>query len=147
MSIKKKKILTSLVFVILILSVGNGCSSTPGVIEAEFGKEFTLSIGQEANISGGAFKIGFEDVIEDSRCPLNVFCVWEGRANILARVSINETGYRVVLSEPGLADKAMDILLNHALVFHLEPHPQEPDNISKDSYRMRLTVYRNLTSG
>lgn len=143
-----KKILTGPVLIILILLSSNGCSSTPGVIEAELGKEFALSIGQEANISGESFRIGFEDVIEDSRCPLNGSCVWEGRANVLVRVSLNETTYRVVLREPGLAEKATDVLQqNYAVVFHLQPHPQEPNNISKDSYRLRLTVYRNLTSG
>ena len=142
------KIFTGLLLIILIVSAVIGCGGTPEVIEAKLGKEFTLSIGQEANFSGESLRIGFEDVIEDSRCPLNVSCAWEGRASILVQVSFNETNFKAVLSEPGQVDKATDeIQQNYAAVFHLEPHPQEPNNISKDSYQMRLTVYRNLTSG
>lgn len=49
--------------------------------QAETGKEFTLPVGD--SISVGAHRLTFEKVLEDSRCPMNARCVWEGNARIL----------------------------------------------------------------
>lgn len=41
---------------------------------------FTLARGESADIDG--LRTTFAAVLEDSRCPANVTCVWEGRASV-----------------------------------------------------------------
>jgi hypothetical protein len=137
-----KRTLFSLISLIWIISLMAGCPRAPVAIQANVGDEFMLSIGQEAHISGENLKIGFEDVIGDSRCPLDVTCIWEGRVNILVQLTYDDTAYNVVLNEPGLTDHAMDMFLNYSIVFHLEPYPVEAANILKEDYRLRMTINR-----
>ncbi|OQW56834.1 MAG: hypothetical protein A4S17_13190 [Proteobacteria bacterium HN_bin10] len=47
---------------------------------------FAAGIGETANLGGGLIIRPLE-IIEDSRCPANVACVWAGRLRLRAEVS------------------------------------------------------------
>ena len=138
-----KKILPGLLW---LLPLAAGCTGEPAGIEAELGHEFSLPIGQEASITGENLRISFEDVTEDSRCPLNVTCVWEGRASSLVRLTYNDNAYDIVLNEPGLSDHAAEIFRDYEITFHLKPYPGEVDNISREDYYLQLTVNKQEQS-
>src|SRR5438477_22818 len=54
--------------------------------DASLNQEFTLSVGREVSIKGEDFAVGFDSVIEDSRCPKSVQCVQAGQAIIALNV-------------------------------------------------------------
>jgi hypothetical protein len=72
------------VIVALVLTLA-GCQSHAAQadpIEAGLNQEFVLHGGQEVTISGADLRLRFTDVLEDSRCPTEVECVWTGQARI-----------------------------------------------------------------
>src|SRR5262245_25820104 len=44
------------------------------------GQEFELKVNQEALIVGEGLAVSFDSVLEDSRCPEGVDCIWSGNA-------------------------------------------------------------------
>src|SRR5262245_13119919 len=46
------------------------------------GQEFELKINDEALIEGEGLTVSFDSVLEDSRCPEGVDCIWHGNAKI-----------------------------------------------------------------
>jgi hypothetical protein len=50
------------------------------------GQEFTLTLGESIGMSGKQAIIEFSKVIEDSRCPMNARCIWEGNAKIALEI-------------------------------------------------------------
>ena len=52
----------------------------PLLIEA--GKSVSLRVGESAQTRDGEWRIGFEGVSADSRCPEGVQCVWAGDATV-----------------------------------------------------------------
>lgn len=56
--------------------------SAPGIVSA--------GAGETADLGGGLFVRPLA-IIEDSRCPQNVQCLWAGRMRVLANVSGRET--------------------------------------------------------
>jgi hypothetical protein len=48
------------------------------------GQEFVLSPTGRAVVAG--LEVRFDEVVEDSRCPMNARCVWEGNARVAFRV-------------------------------------------------------------
>ncbi len=129
----------SLVAVLALISV-MGCAGPPSEVSASLGQEFTLTLGQTSSIAGEGLKIQFIEVISDSRCPINVICVWEGRASCLVEFTQGDTAYRIVLTEPGLTDHGADMFRDYKVTFHLKPYPGEVENISKEDYRLQLTI-------
>ena len=135
-----KAIVYGLVFLIMSLPVLVGCAGAPAGISAGLGQEFSLPIGQEASITGEDLIISFEDVTEDSRCPLNVTCIWEGRASSLVRFTHDGATSDMLLTEPGLTDRAVAEFADYRVTFNLKPYPGEVADITKDDYYLQLTV-------
>ena len=59
-----------------------GCSSIQPAVVVEPGASFALAQGQTATVRGTDTRITFKQVREDSRCPVDVTCVWAGDAKI-----------------------------------------------------------------
>ena len=79
--------LPSLVALMLLAS----CATSPSAPRAvSLAERFTLAPGQTAQIDGAALRVTFESVSADSRCPVDVTCVWEGDAVVI--VSVQATG-------------------------------------------------------
>lgn len=49
--------------------------------EYELGKEFTLKIGETVNIKDESSSLKVNKLIDDSRCPSNVNCIWAGQVS------------------------------------------------------------------
>ena len=47
------------------------------------GQEFNLRAGQRAAVEGEGFGVRFVSVENDSRCPVDATCVWQGNAEVL----------------------------------------------------------------
>jgi hypothetical protein len=54
----------------------------PSSLEATLDHEFALEVGQVATISSEQLQISFDAVTEDSRCPIDAECFWEGRVTV-----------------------------------------------------------------
>jgi hypothetical protein len=52
------------------------------------GSSFKVKYGQTVQVNPGAMRITFSDVLGDSRCPLDVVCVWAGVADIFMKFEI-----------------------------------------------------------
>ena len=69
--------------ILLALCWAAGCVAgpdRPAPIEA--GQAFSLRVGETAQTGDGAFRVEFETVSADSRCPKGVQCVWAGDATV-----------------------------------------------------------------
>lgn len=74
---------------VLLLGI-SGCAPLQTAVIVEPGVSFTLAPGQAATVKSVDTRIAFREVREDSRCPTDVTCVWEGDAKV--DVTISRTG-------------------------------------------------------
>ena len=115
----------------------SACSSD----EVSIGEDFSLHIGQSASIRGEELQIKFLEVVEDSRCPTGVTCIWEGRVSCLVEITHRESLYSVALTELGLTNFPTDQTFNeYQITYHVEPYPQAGIEITKDEYRLILRI-------
>ena|SRR5688572_19623922 len=75
-----------------------GCTSIQPAVIVEPGASFTLAPGQTATVRGTATRITFKSVREDSRCPIDVTCVWAGDAKIEIAIDPNGPAAPRILS-------------------------------------------------
>jgi hypothetical protein len=62
----------------MLLAAGVVCGQA-----AQVGREFKLKAGRAVTLDGGALRVRFVRVPSDSRCPVDVECVWAGNAEVL----------------------------------------------------------------
>ena len=118
-----------------------GCAGTAGEVKASPGQEFSLAVSQTAVISGENLRITFEEVLEDSRCPRGVTCIWEGRVRCLVRLTNGGTSETVELIEPGLSDQYNQLAHgDYRIAFHVVPYPEAGKEIATGEYRLLLTI-------
>ena len=53
---------------------------------ARVGREFEVKVGRVVTLDGGGLRVRFARVASDSRCPVDVNCVWAGSAEVLVEV-------------------------------------------------------------
>jgi len=84
--------------------------------------------------------------IEDSRCPLDVTCVWEGDANVFLKITSNDsTALFNLHTNPNMDDHVKMIqLFKHEIILNdVLPYPSSiENNWTLEEYQVDLTVTR-----
>ncbi len=108
--------------------------------------EFKLRISEKAFIKDAEVTVTFIRVVEDSRCPSNVYCFWAGRAIVeLSFTKNNKEIGRVNLTIPGDEEKEFDGYVIRLI--RIEPQREYPDKmqISPSDYRITLIISKKTT--
>jgi hypothetical protein len=116
--------------------------ASAGPAKVFLNKEFSLGIGQSASIDGEKLIIKFKAVLEDSRCPINVVCVWAGNGKVeFEALDTDGQNKSVILNteeEPGEIT-----LKRHKLkLISLNPPRIDGVSISPGDYSVTLLVER-----
>lgn len=109
--------------------------STLSFSQAEVAKtpQIVFKIGLGSTVTSDGVKIQFEEVLEDSRCPVNVQCVWAGQARVKVNISGPNTPEETLELIVGKKDKdvlysAEDFVLK---AMNLAPYPDETNGKNK----------------
>lgn len=107
---------------------------------ARIGEDFKLNEGDSIWIEKDLFEITVVSVIEDSRCPADVQCFWEGNAKV--EVLVNDQTYILTLGTLLEGDQN-PVDLGDGLFLRLlrvDPYPGRGDN--DQPYTIIMTVER-----
>jgi hypothetical protein len=130
------------IFYVLVF-VCFGCKhDTPLPIENEQESPISLGFGQPTIVKPLNLQIGFRDVLEDSRCPMDGLCKWEGRADLRLwllysnsdTVFIQSTIFGYVTKDDTTQHLAIDTLGFHIKLLQLDPYPRDDKIFQKGDY-------------
>ncbi|MGD2134700.1 MAG: hypothetical protein PVF27_01015 [Gemmatimonadales bacterium] len=106
-------------------------------VTAQDGESVELRVGEAVTLDGGAITIEFLSVIEDSRCPKSVVCVWQGDGAVELEVRWNQsTRIDTLHTTLDPISTAVDTVL--ITLTHLAPYPQVPGTIPQEEYVLTL---------
>lgn len=110
--------------------------------QVALGEEFELKVGEKVSVEKAGLNVSFEAVTEDSRCPVDVTCVWAGNAKVALKVS--KTGRRAVglKLNTGLEPKHQIYHGYDVKLVGLNPHLKKGEKINKNDYVATLVVTR-----
>jgi hypothetical protein len=115
---------------------------------AVLNQPFELAVGQEAFLAEANLHIRFEHILDDSRCPARVVCVWSGQARL--EVSFWKTGlppetkkFSTFSNPPENSDTHTYQGFSIKLV-NVDPYPITPDQpIPPNDYHITLLITRS----
>ena len=123
-----------------LLLVASACSHAPTTPSALIGSPFKIGVGQSVRVDSAGFVLGFDQVLDDSRCPYDAICVWAGTARLKAWVSVDggrrEVELKTFPKEPLFVDGFT------IEVQELEPFPYTTVRIDPRGYVATLVVTR-----
>lgn len=125
---------TIILFLIALTFIG--CSTTSiNPVSPKLNEEFELKYGQTSNVGSGELYITFESVSEDSRCPVDVVCVWAENAKTNLLVNGEKFTLNTWLSPKEVKCSGYTIKLVNVL-----PDRKVNEVIKPENYRVKLIV-------
>ncbi len=120
-----------------------GCATVDTAAVANPGAEFSLALGKSAAISGSDYRITFNRVTEDSRCPVDVQCVWAGDAKIELMISRGSApgDSRIISITPPNSEATVGAVKIRFV--SLAPTPRQSEPPASRAYVARLMVLAN----
>lgn len=114
-----------LVGAIALVAVFTACKKSNGPKQ----EDLRLQSCKKFNLAGGRVELCFDELISDSRCPVNAMCIWEGAA--VAAFTFTEGGrsHRFSLSTSNLPgpEKTDTVIAGYKIkLINIEPYPQQP---------------------
>lgn len=109
-------------------------------IPAQLDKPFALKVGETAVLENETVQIVVTAVTDDSRCPKDVACVWEGEA--LVHVTIQETDKQPsdLQLNTNPPENSQTYLQYQVLLEQLLPVPISGEQISQDQYEATIII-------
>ena len=145
----KTAIFLSILFVLFIIQNAEGANSSISLsktIHPELNSPFKLGISDDAMIENGPQIIILD--IEDSRCPSDVTCVWEGEVKVSANVikGNQDLGKFILTSRGGDKDLSTQNIGGYSIqIVGVDPYPVSTKKILPSDYAVTLTVSDNTT--
>lgn len=141
-----------LLFSLTVLFVsGIGCKKAP--VKSTFGEQFQLVVGQKVKLSDGKnqeqdLEIKFIEVKDDSRCPQNADCFWDGEA--VVKFALEKDGFsgsmimELSTSPNGTVKGPVTDTLGYTFeIISVTPYPQAGQTIDPNNYRVTMRVFLN----
>lgn len=118
----------------LILTIFFSCSKNDELSNDEF------IIYQRENITISLIEIN------DSRCPINVNCVWQGNAEVVMRITNNDEAENFTLNTAGYINDDLDFPTNTSIfdlnieLIDLHPLPEDGIVYALEDYTVNINV-------
>lgn len=133
----------------LVLALG-ACQSVVvglGTRTVALDEPFTLAIDDDVTLAGADLWVRFRDVSHDSRCPVDVSCVWQGDAEVILGVGRDaRERLRALHTTPGVqtGPRSTSVDGYRITLLELEPLPRSGRRIPRGEYRATLRITRDL---
>ncbi len=136
----------SLILALCLTAACNGNPSGTTQRDVETESAFILKVGEGVELAGGELVIHLTEVADDSRCPTDAVCVWQGDA--VAALQVVSAGVEHALrlhTNPGKATGPghADVGAYRIVFLKLAPEPLAGVSIPQGDYRVTLRIEAN----
>jgi hypothetical protein len=129
---------------VAVLALGCGEGTEPDVdVDASLvaaPTELVLRYGEEKGVEGTTLRVAFEGVGEDSRCPIDAICVWQGNASVELRVTDGAKTPVAVELNTALEPMAAAAGGVHIALLEVQPAPRAGVPTKKEAYSVKLGI-------
>lgn len=126
----RKKIKMTRIIYMYILFVLIGCGKTS--LNAELGTPFKMTSVQTVKVNETDIKLNGYKILEDSRCPKDVNCIWEGQ--VVAEFQVNGLPFKIN------TQKMTDTLGYSFKINSVEPIKEQGVEIPVTSYIIDILI-------
>lgn len=140
---KNRLCVIGVIFIIILISTSCKPHSSNQQISANLNQQFQLKIDQTAFLKNENIIIKFLNVTQDSRCPSDVVCVWEGQVTALINIFLDDEdlGNFELTSRAGYKELALTNFSQYSIkLIKVEPWRTSKQRINIEEYIITLFV-------
>ena len=102
--------------------------------------EVTLRYGEDRQLDNSVLRVTFAQVVEDSRCPVDVVCVWAGNAVVEIGIAAGMGPTVPLQINATMAPRYVDWNGVRVTVLELTPVPRSDSPIKPEDYSVKLRL-------
>jgi hypothetical protein len=102
--------------------------------------EVSLDHGDDILLEGSVLRLGFSEVLEDSRCAVDVTCVWKGNGKVVIGIAAGTGPTHSLILNTGLEPRSVVWSGIRVTLLSLTPSPEEGIFIAGEDYAVRLRL-------
>lgn len=118
--------------------VSASCSTSATGPQDPLPREVVLRLGQEVTVEGTVLHLAFTRLVDDSRCPANVVCVWAGNAAVKVGIALAMSPAHPLILNTGVEPRS--VKQNGFRVTLLEVTPYPGTGADDEPFAIRLGV-------
>lgn len=103
--------------------------------------EVELAVGETASLPDAPLRITLLGVPTDSRCPVDVTCVWEGDVEVRLEVEPDDEPAREIAIHSTLEPREVVVDGFELSLVEVRPEPLSGSSIPPERYRVRIGVH------
>ena len=136
----------SLGFLFLLLVEVAGCNNptasdqTPDSALLPASREIVLHYGDDVRLEGSVLRKGFGEILEDSRCPVDVVCVWEGNGKVVIGIAAGMGPTHPLTLNTSLEPQSVIWSGIRVTLLELNPAPRSGKRTPPEEYSVRLRL-------
>ena len=135
-----------------LIALLGACEGTTPTVDASvrgIGTDtvFFLRVGQEVRAPDSTMRIGFGGVRSDSRCPVDVICVWQGDAAVEIGVAFGMGPTVPYVLHTALEPRSVELGIYRITLAEVRPVPVSTSRIPPDHYVAGLRLERIAAPG
>ena len=130
-----------------LLAVGAlGCGNptapdqSPDLALISASREIVLEYGEDIRLEGSVLRLSFGDVLDDSRCPVDVTCVWEGNGRVVIGIAAGMGPTHPLVLNTSLEPRSVVWSEVRVTLLDLNPTPHAGSGIPLEAYTVRLRL-------
>lgn len=99
-----------------------------------------LRVGQQKSMANGKVRVKFISVMEDSRCPSDVNCIWAGNAKVKVQVIVRGGETKIFELNTNTNAKGGTADAYRVQLESLTPYPRSNRKIRRNDYRLVISI-------
>lgn len=103
-------------------------------------REIVLQYGEDIRLEGSVLRLSFNEVLEDSRCPVDVTCVWEGNGKVIIGIAAGMGPTHALILNTALDPRSVVWSGIRVTLLELSPSPHAGTNIPPKDYAVLLRL-------
>jgi hypothetical protein len=136
----KRTMLCALLLALVACGEPTGPDASPDAAFVPASTDLTLEVGEEQSVGGSVVKVTFVRVVEDSRCPMDVVCVWEGNAVVELGIRAGTGPTFPMQINTTLEPRATEWNGARVTILELQPYPKASEPTRSDAYTVKIRV-------
>ena len=108
---------------------------------ADISGEYEMTFDETLDFPDADFSITFDQVVEDSRCPTHVVCVWEGlvKVNLSFLLDGEPSAYEFIKHEGIQDDSVTEVGPYTITLLEVNPYPEDIP-LEEEDYWLKISV-------
>lgn len=125
------------VLLVSLIACSDSVESVNGLL---LGDTVNIKLNETLYLDGENVSLKFDDVLQDSRCPLDVICIWEGNASVALILSENSNKHDIVLNTYRPFGRDTTINNYKITLVDVHPYPMSDNTIDKSKYSVDILL-------